>query len=308
VSTTDSARGALLGLACGDALGRPVEFMTAERIADVHGRVTTMLGHGTHGQPAGTITDDTEMALRLARSLVACGTFDGGDVAERFVAWEASDPFDVGLATRDAIRLLADGADWTEAGQQVWESRSEGQNAGNGSLMRCTPNALAFRGDPETLTRVSRRSSAITHADPRCTDACVAANHLVANLVAGVDDPLDATLAALDEADCEPTIREVVAGAPERDTADLENSGYVVDTLESAVHAGLTADDVETAIVETVNRGGDADTHGAVAGAVAGARFGASALPDRWLDPIEERDELVDLADRLDEAAPMPAP
>jgi ADP-ribosyl-[dinitrogen reductase] hydrolase len=285
-----------------------VEFMTPERIAGVHGRVTTMLGHGTHGQPAGTITDDTEMALRLARSLAECGTFDGADVAERFVAWEASGPFDVGLATRDAIRLLADGTDWTEAGEQVWESRAEGQNAGNGSLMRCVPNALAYRGDPETLTHVSRRSSAITHADPRCTDACVAANHLVASLVAGDDDPLSTTLDALDAADCEPSVRDVVAGAPERDAADLQNSGYVVDTLESAVHAALTAADVETAIVEAVNRGGDADTHGAVAGAIAGARFGASALPDRWLDPIDERDELADLADRLDDAAPMPAP
>jgi ADP-ribosyl-[dinitrogen reductase] hydrolase len=79
---TDRARGTLLGLACGDALGRPVEFRSTARIEGDHGRVTEMLGHGTHGQPAGTVTDDTEMALRIARSLVEQGGFDPDDVVE----------------------------------------------------------------------------------------------------------------------------------------------------------------------------------------------------------------------------------
>lgn len=102
----DRARGVLLGLACGDALGRPVEFLTADDIEREHGRVTEMLGDGTWHQPAGTITDDTELALCVARSLAERGSFAPTDVAERFVAWYESGPFDVGTMTADAIRNL----------------------------------------------------------------------------------------------------------------------------------------------------------------------------------------------------------
>jgi len=97
-----NAEGCLLGLACGDAPGRPVEFKSTEEIASQHGEVTEMLGHGTHGQPPGTITDDTEMALCIAESLVDRRGFDPADVADRFVDWIDSDPFDIGLMTRDS--------------------------------------------------------------------------------------------------------------------------------------------------------------------------------------------------------------
>jgi ADP-ribosyl-[dinitrogen reductase] hydrolase len=91
----DAATGVLLALACGDALGRPVEFRSAESIADEHGTVTEMLSHGTHGQPAGTITDDTDLALCIARSLVEQEAFDGDDIADRFHEWYESGPFDI---------------------------------------------------------------------------------------------------------------------------------------------------------------------------------------------------------------------
>lgn len=104
MSSPNAATNVILGLACGDALGRPVEFKSATAIADQHGTLTEMLGHGTHGQPAGTITDDTELALCIARSLVECETFDGQDVAERFSEWYENGPFDIGLMTADALR------------------------------------------------------------------------------------------------------------------------------------------------------------------------------------------------------------
>src|SRR6056297_3313744 len=113
------ATGALLGLACGDALGRPVEFSTAAQIEREHGRVTEMLANGTHGQPAGTITDDTEMALCIARSLVAHEGFEPADIAARFVEWYESGPFDIGLMTSDALRTIRSGTSWDDAGQQV---------------------------------------------------------------------------------------------------------------------------------------------------------------------------------------------
>lgn len=293
------ATGTLLGLACGDALGRPVEFETAGGIAASHGTLTEMVGYGTWGQPAGTITDDTEQALCIARSVVEQGQFDPADVAARFVEWYDSDPFDVGIMTASAIRALKRGEPWDRAGQRVWEESPEGKNAGNGSVMRCPPLAIAFADDADTLARVSRESSQITHADPRCTYGAAVLNGTIAGLLNDDPDPLEDALDRVrGEAPAElvTALDPIAAGeAP----SPLQTTGYVVHSLQTALHDGLTAESAEDAIVTAVNRGGDTDTIGAIAGAVAGARFGAEWLPNRWLDTLEERAELEQLAAEL---------
>ncbi|WP_308444704.1 ADP-ribosylglycohydrolase family protein [Halomicrobium urmianum] len=297
-SVVESAKGCLLGLACGDALGRPVEFSSADRIEREHGRVTEMIAHGTHGKPKGTITDDTELALCVARSLADRGGFDGEDVARRFLEWYESDPFDIGLMTADAIRTYRAGAPWDRAGAKVWEERPEGKNAGNGSVMRCAPYALSYDGLESVRGFVSKRSSAITHADPRCTYGCLVLNGVLAALVHGESLALESVS------------REVHPEAPDelcdalfelRDLSpsDPSPSGYVIDTLQTALYDGLSADSAEDAIVNAVNRGNDTDTVGAIAGAIAGARFGAESLPDRWLEHIDEASELASLAETL---------
>lgn len=111
-----------------------------------------MVGNGTWGQPAGTVTDDTDQALCIAESLVEQGEFDPTDIADRFVRWYESGPFDIGNMTRRSIRALKEGRSWDEAGRQVWEASPEGSNAGNGSVMRCPPLALAYPDDPSVLT------------------------------------------------------------------------------------------------------------------------------------------------------------
>jgi ADP-ribosyl-[dinitrogen reductase] hydrolase len=293
------ATGAFLGLACGDALGRPVEFKTAAQIEREHGRVTEMLANGTHGQPAGTITDDTEMALCIARSLAAHEGFEPADVAERFVAWYESGPFDIGLMTADALGRIQSGVPWDEAGRQVWEQRPEGQNAGNGSVMRCVPYAVAFADEPARLAEVSRQSSAITHADPRCTYGCVVLNRTIAGFLRDGASPLGDALTAV-ESDAPSELLDALDAIPDGiDASSLSSSGYVVDTLQTALYRGLTASTAEEAIVEAVNMGDDTDTVGAVAGAVAGARFGADALPDRWLGELDVAADLRDLAAAL---------
>ncbi|WP_317176016.1 ADP-ribosylglycohydrolase family protein [Halomontanus rarus] len=300
------AQGCLLGLACGDALGRPVEFKSAEEIASKHGDVTEMLGHGTHGQPPGTITDDTEMALCIAESLVNRRGFDPADVAERFVDWLDSGPFDIGLMTRDSLSRIRQGTPWDDASVDVWESRPEGSNAGNGSVMRCAPHAIAFRHFEPELTHVSRLSSTITHADPRCQWGCVILNRTLANLICDEPDPLGHALKRTYTAPDElrtalRQVQKVVTG--ERDPAVFESqlttSGYVIDSLQAGLYYGLTGESVETAIVQAVNSGGDTDTVGAIAGAVAGARFGSTDVPNRWMEEIEESGRLKRLAQRL---------
>lgn len=300
------ANGCLLGLACGDALGRPVEFKRAEEIESQHGDVTEMLGHGTHGQPPGTITDDTEMALCIAESLVDRRGFDPTDVADRFVDWLDSEPFDIGLMTRDSLSRIRQGTTWDEAGMKVWKSRPEGSNAGNGSVMRCAPYAIAFRHFKGELTHVSQLSSAITHADPRCQWGCVILNRTLANLIRNDRDPLGDALEGIygapDELQEKLTkVQKVVTNDRGRDAfeAYLGTSGYVIDSLQAGLYFGLAADSAEAAIVRAVNAGGDTDTIGAIAGAVAGARFGATAIPDRWIEEIEEADQLKRLAQRL---------
>ncbi|MFD1564123.1 ADP-ribosylglycohydrolase family protein [Haloarchaeobius amylolyticus] len=297
------AQGILLGLACGDALGRPVEFQAPDRIKRIHGQVTEMLAHGTHGQPAGTITDDTEMALCIARSLVEHGTFEPEDIAARFVDWKQSGPFDIGIMTSSALQRIQNGESWDEAGQREWQASMEGSNAGNGSLMRCAPYAIAYRNEPAELVDISRQSSAITHADPRCQWSCALFNRTLANLLTGVERPLETILDNIGS-ELPDDVRNAVGpvtAARHGEPADisLENSGYVVTTLQAGLYHGLTAETAEDAIVDAVMMGGDTDTIGAVTGAVAGARFGDGALPERWLTEINEASELRQLATDL---------
>ena len=302
---SNRTRGILLGLACGDALGRPVEFSSASSIAAEHGQLDEMIGHGTWNQPAGTITDDTEQALCIARSLVEQQAFDPADIASRFVDWYDSNPFDIGRMTMKSLSRLKHGDDWSEAGQHVWETSPEGQNAGNGSVMRCPPLAIPYATDWDRLVTVSRQSSQITHADPRCTYGCAVLNLTLAGLLDDVDTPLQDALnyvnaSAPDELTA--ALRPLARG----DQPDLlETSGYVIHSLQTALHDGLHTTDAEEAIVTAVNRGGDTDTIGAITGAIAGARFGASQLPDRWLTAIDEVDELEALAMELEGPEPI---
>ncbi|MFB6146141.1 MAG: ADP-ribosylglycohydrolase family protein [Halobacteriaceae archaeon] len=299
-ATRERAVGCLLGLACGDALGRPVGGESSAAVARRHGRVTEMRGDGARSRPAGSVTDDAALALRTARSLVDCGGFDGADLAGRVRDWVEGGPRAVDATTAAAVDHLSDGVSWKAAGEAVRDRRSAAQRASNGSLARCVPFALTHRSEPERLAAVTDAATAITHADPRCRAAGVALARLLAALLDGATGAA-ARQASLDLAaarDAPPAVRETLAVATETDLATLDTAG-VVGTLETALHDGLTADSAADAVETAVNRGGDADTVGAVTGAVAGARLGADALPDRWFEPVDVTDEFRSLAPEL---------
>ncbi|WP_276272282.1 ADP-ribosylglycohydrolase family protein [Haloarcula litorea] len=295
---TETARGVLLGLACGDALGRPVEGWHADRIERRHGTVDSMLGNGVHHLPPGSITDDTEMALCLARSLAERETWDPDDAADRFVAWARDDPTGMGGMTRRVLSRASKGEDWRTAARETWAASPEGQNAGNGSVMRCAPVAVAFAGDRERLVEASRESSRLTHWDPRCVDACAALNLAIAAAARG-DDPVASAREGLRATVDDPSEEVLTALDRAVDGEALPVTAYVVDTLTAGAGHALAADSAREAIVAAVNNGGDTDTVGAVAGALAGARFGRERLPDAWLDDLEAREELTALADDL---------
>lgn len=294
-------RGVAVGAAIGDALGMPLEFGPAtpadSPVRDMQpGRL-----------PAGAFTDDTEMALALAESLLARRPLDPADLAGRFVAWYRAGPPDVGIHTGRVLSRIAAGASWQEAAEAV--QRAHPQSASNGSVMRCWPVAIAHWDDLDALLAASRLQSRVTHPHPECVAGCAFVNAAIYHLVHGV--PLaQAVAAALSAADAPEALRRAIATAASKRREELPNSGWVRHTLESAVWALVTTASFEEAVVQAVNLGHDADTTGAVVGALAGAAYGLDAIPAAWRAavhgewPLRSGDRwdatrLIALADRL---------
>jgi len=297
----DRYRGVLLGLACGDALGGPVEFKSRAEVAELHpGGLRDFVGGGWLSLAPGEITDDTQMTLAIARSLAETGTLDMNDIATRFIEWARSDPKDIGLTTRAALNALGSGVPWDEAGRRV-SGFASGNAAGNGAVMRCAPVALRYRRDPDALIAASKSIALITHADPRCQAAAVAVNLMIRHLLEGgaTGDLPGSVLQSIDE----PETREALRRAPDLRREQVRSGGFVLDTMQAALWSLLQTDSLEEAVITAVNLGADTDTTGAVTGALAGAAYGASAIPSRWSDQVQHREELSGLAERLLELA-----
>ncbi len=292
----DRAAGCLLGLACGDALGGAVEFRGRDDLdrSFPHG-IQDILGGGPHGLDKGEYTDDTEMALAIARGCNEDG-IDLDQVAANFVEWYRSGPKDIGIATSRALSMIDHGVPWQEAGERLQRDSIEGV-AGNGAVMRCAPLALRFRSDPDRLRWSSIETSRITHADPRATWGAVALNQGVVHLLdTGRRDGLvEAAVRDITEV----RFVEAIVRAPGLARDDVSSGGYVLDTLSAAFWSLLTTDTAEAAIVCAVALGSDTDTTGAVAGALAGALYGASTLPARWLEVLHNAAEIRQLAIQL---------
>jgi len=297
----DRFRGTLLGIAVGEALGAPADFLTPGQIAERYGLITEMLGGGCHDLQPGQTTDATEMMLCLAESLAAIGGFDAEDVMDRYLAWFDSVPLDMSLAARTALLSYRSGTPWDLASRRAHEILG-GPTAGNGSLMRCAPVAMRYLDDAEMRHAVSQRESTLTHFDRLAGSSCVAFNDL---LVAAFHGELAAQLPMIAEAMLDEdrrvsaTLREAVAAEPE----EIQSSAFVLDTLCAAVWAVSRTDTFEDALILAVNLGNDADTVTAVTGALAGAVYGESGIPPRWLAPLLVRERVVAVADRLVELA-----
>ena len=280
----DRALAAFLGLAVGDALGATVEFMTEREIAAAHGVHREIVGGGWLKLPPGAVTDDTQMSLGLARSLVRAGTLDLVDLCEEFARWLASRPPDVGATCRRGIRRFVT--------QGTVEGPYDEGGAGNGAAMRVVPVAIAGLGDPERAAAWAIAQGHTTHHHPLSDAACLTLVEMTQALIDGRDA---AAVRAI--ADALVARHPTFVFEPWRGRA----SAYVVDTMQTALEAFFATDDFEDCLVRTVNRGADADTTGAIAGMLAGARFGTQAIPERWraaLDPAVVA-EIRDLVPRL---------
>jgi poly(ADP-ribose) glycohydrolase ARH3 len=312
--------GALVGTGVGDALGMPVEGWPPERIRENHGRVDEML-EGRLG--AGTVTDDTHMALALGRSLLRRTWIVPEDVAEAFV--EMYDPDrGYGDGTTRVLRLLREGIGVDEAAQRIFD----GGSYGNGGAMRVAPVAVAYHRDVEALEEAVREATTVTHAHPLGVAGAVVQARAVARALrseapadvdprAFVDAVEEGVPETLDvDGRFEGGLHEVrrlldrdVAADPEEAADVLGNDSRAFRSVPAALYAALVhRDDLEEGLVYAVSLGGDTDTIGAMAGAILGAFHGRGAIPDRWWEALETgddgRDGLVELGRDLAELRP----
>jgi ADP-ribosyl-[dinitrogen reductase] hydrolase len=286
----DRVVGSALGLALGDALGAPFEFLRARNVPDP----IPALERPWLNEPPGSTTDDTAMARNLMRSLAARGRFDADDLLERHLAWFRSDPPDVGTLTGRVLRRIAAGEVAATAAQEIWNERGPEVSAGNGSVMYCAPLGIAYANRPDELGHLAPALSALTHVDGRCMMAVLAVTLGVAALVRGesAEAAAHAALTAVDDLEGGEELEFLVEAVGGSRAIDGPDQGFCLFTAGAAFQALLRPGDVETELRRVVSLGGDTDTNSAVAGALLGARDGAHALPAHWLERLRDAEAI----------------
>jgi ADP-ribosyl-[dinitrogen reductase] hydrolase len=278
---SERIRGALVGLAIGDALGAPVEFK--ER--GTFGHVSEMQPGGYFRLPAGAWTDDTAMALCLADSLLYNADLDPRDLLNRFLRWvDVNENTSTGRCLGIGQNTFVTLGQYRRTGNAI-ASPVKGRSDGNGSLMRVAPIACRHWLNRAKARRIARNQSYTTHASDFAAAACEAMTLLQCTLIAGA--PWRQALADLHDLSCPDDIAKVLRGSWQtKSIPEIRSSGYVVDTLEAALWAVDTTLTFEDAVVKAVNLGHDADTVGAVTGQLAGALYGIESIPLRWQDTL----------------------
>ncbi|MFD5783256.1 ADP-ribosylglycohydrolase family protein [Streptomyces sp. NPDC126933] len=304
---TQRTAGAVIGSAVGDALGGPFEFGPAGAFSarfSAPGAHGEMCGGG--GWDPGEATDDTQMAVLVAESLLERGGLDLPDIFGRFQRWAASEPKDIGLQTED---VLTNGMPWDLAAAIHFQVNRRA--AGNGSLMRAATSAVYFaRGGQQATMDAARRVAALTHGDRAAWEGTAVFHELVRVTLDDVE-PLAALPGIVDlvHPDHRPRYATVLAADWHPDQA-TEFNGAVWPCLGSAVWALRTTASYEDAIRAAIDLGGDTDTVAAVTGGLAGAYYGLDAIPTRWTEPLHvplpgsggrvlQLPQLLDLAHRL---------
>jgi ADP-ribosylglycohydrolase/fructose-1,6-bisphosphatase/inositol monophosphatase family enzyme len=265
------AQGCLLGQIAGDSLGALVEFARADEVARAHPDGPRRLQDGgVFGLLAGQPTDDSEMALTLARCILDHGSYDAEATLRAYREWQASKPFDMGHTVRAALA-----------------GRPNPASQANGSLMRASPLAVyAHAASLEDAVGLARADSQLTHPNPVCGDAVAAYVAAIRHALLHGDGPEAAFRAALEAATTTGAVPSVIEALRQAEdgppVCDGESPGFVLIALRNAFHELLRAESLEAGVVATVRRGGDTDTNAAVAGALLGAVHGREAVPPQW--------------------------
>jgi len=290
--------GALYGVAIGDALGAPLEFMSKDEIARKHGRVTDMIGGGWLNVKPGEVTDDTQMTLAVAEGIIANPDDPIQEIGVHFIEWVKSGPKDIGGTCSMSIRGAATRSHqkapnkkkWIEASKYTCETNG-GRSGGNGALMRTVYPGLYYEGQLEAVETAATIAQ-MTHWDEKSTEACILYTGMI-HLITGSNNDDGAWL----------HINRTLKGSEYKlePKKGVEPTGYVVDSFKCALHGLATTETFEGAIIEAANLGGDADTIAAITGGLAGAIYGYKEIPERWIQTLDpntraQLDRLVDAA------------
>lgn len=320
ISKKQRYRGALLGLASGDALGATLEF----KRPGTFNPITDIVGGGPFNLQPGQWTDDTAMALCLAESLIEQKGFDPTDQMKCYVRWyrngylsSTGECFDIGNTIKMALQTF-------EKTGNPYSGSTHPRSAGNGSIMRLAPVPLAYAAQPRQAIDLSADSSRTTHATPAAVDACRYLAGLIIGAINGIEksELLSVQYSPVSgywhEKPLIAEIENVASGSfkikmsllnanplvgllgytADSETA-IQGSGYVVDSLEAALWAFYHSNSFEEGCLLAVNLGDDADTTGAVYGQLAGAFYGEEGIPEKWRNRLAKRELIENLADRL---------
>ena len=307
---SDRARGAMLGLAVGNLLGLKVESWRYQEIDRRYPSGVTGIDPLEVDRP---MDDDLAQAVELGEALIEGGDYING-FSDRLVIWARVNGRGMGMLTREVIDELEDGHAPPNAARIVYERNPI---APNGGLMRCAPVALARHRQPDLLVSDSAWTCVVTHYALTCQWSCIIINGLISMLLRGAEPDLQAMYVAA-RADGAPDMLgaasrdgipvEILAaidsGAPVVSDAswlrqEQKLIGHTLLAMQAGLWAAVTPLGLEPALMQIVEAGGDTDTNGAVVGAVLGARYGASEIPQRWLDCVPERRRIESLVDDL---------
>ncbi len=304
--TRERYRGALVGLAAGDALGTTLEFKAPGTFTPI----TDMVGGGPFGLEPGQWTDDTSMAMCLAVSLLECEGFDAHDQMVRYRRWykegywsSIGHCFDIGNTVSGALRRF-------DRTGEPFSGSTDPYSAGNGSLMRLAPVVLFYANMPQIAIERAADSSRTTHGAAAAVDACRYMTGLILGALHGEDKQ---TLLENDYWPIEndsgkrhlvPEIAEIAEGSfRRRQPPQIKGTGYVVRSLEAALWAFSKSDDFRAGCLLAANLGDDADTTAAIYGQLAGAFYGENTIPVAWRSKLARYDDIVDIAESLYEAS-----
>ena len=297
-SAEDRAIGALVGLACGDAVGTTLEFRSPGSFEPID----DMVGGGPFGLEPGQWTDDTSMALCLAESIIETGGMDQADQMRRYLRWRDDGHlssngrcFDIGFTTNEQLSRF-------ELTGVPVDPDVDDDACANGSLMRLAPAAIRWT-DPVEVALMAAESSRPTHAADRPVDACRLMATMLAALISGATWSEVTSPGYWNGSELHSTIQEIADGSYRIAGRRIRGSGYCVEALEAALWAVDGASDFRSAVLRAANLGDDADTTAAIAGQLAGARWGRSGIPAEWLERLTMGDEIVAMARALHAAS-----
>jgi len=287
----EKIQGALVGLACGDAVGTTLEFKPRGSFTPI----TDMVGGGPFNLAIGQWTDDTSMALCLAHSLAHQKTFDPVDQMNRYCDWYQNGYmssngrcFDIGMTVSSALDTYLKTKD-------PFSGSTDEYSSGNGSIMRLSPIPIFYHDDYDRCIKYAGESSRTTHGSDECIDSCKLFASLIFNAFHADSK------AEIFETNRYMPYHESVVAIANRDFLSLDytqinGSGYVVESIVSALWCFMNSDSFEECILLAANLGNDADTTAAICGQIAGAYYGLSGIPERWRESITMGNEIEALA------------